>query len=180
MIRAFVAIDLPAGIKQRLSELQSGVPGARWTDADGMHVTLRFIGEVPESALEDIHHALTQIAAAPFELEIHGIGQFGQRARTRVLWAGVGRSEALTHLRQKVESAVVRAGQPPEDRRFTPHVTVARLQSGANVERILRFVQQHALLRAGPFTVDRFVLFESRLGSGGAKYTPLAEYPLHA
>jgi 2'-5' RNA ligase len=182
MIRAFAALDLPPSVKQTLCELQSGIPGARWIDPAGFHVTLRFLGETAEDVLEDVHHAFEAVDAPAFDLEIRGVGSFGQGARTRMLWAGVGASEPLAHLQRKVESAAVRAGLPAETRRFTPHVTLARLDASARAseERVRRFLEANAVFRAGPVRIDRFVLFESRLGHGGATYAPLGEYPLRS
>lgn len=180
MIRAFLALDLPPAVKQALAELQSGVPGARWSDPAGLHVTLRFLGEADEGTLEDLHDALSQVDAPAFELALRGVGSFGQGPRTRLLWAGLDPSEPLAHLQRKVESAAVRAGFPAEGRRFSPHVTLARLDAAARAseERVRRFLEANALFRAGPFAADRFVLFESRPGQGGAVYVPLADYPL--
>lgn len=178
MIRAFVALDLPPAVKATLADLRAGVPGARWTDPADLHLTLRFVGEVPEDRLEDVHHALDEIRAPAFDLTLEGVGQFGQGARSRLLWAGVAASPALAHLQAKVESAVVRAGEPAETRRFTPHVTLARLDRQAHADRLCRFVEANALLRAGPVPVDRFVLFESRPGAGRPHYLALQDYPL--
>ena len=89
----------------------------------------------------------------------------------------VERNDALVHLNQKVESALVRAGLPREERRYSPHVTLARLRD-APQERVGRFIQDRGLFRAGPIRVEHFTLFESRPGSGGPVYDPLREYPL--
>jgi RNA 2',3'-cyclic 3'-phosphodiesterase len=178
MIRAFVALDLPAPVKARLAELAGGVPGARWTDPADLHVTLRYVGEVPDDRLEEIHHRLDEIEAPGFDLSLAGVGLFGQGARARILWAGVERSDALAHLQRKVESAVVRAGEPAETRRYSPHVTLARLDRATNPERLRRFVEGNGLLRVGPVPVERFVLYESRPGAGRPHYLPLQDYPL--
>jgi len=142
-----------------------------------LHLTLRFIGEVENGMLPDIDAALGTVTAPAFDVVLDGIGQFGSRSRARVLWAGVERNEALMHLNQKVESALVRAGIPPEERRYSPHITLARLRD-APPERIGRFIQDRALFRAGPIRMEHFTLFESRLGHGGPVYEPLREYPL--
>ncbi len=178
MIRAFVALDLPPAVKASLADLQAGVPGARWTDPADLHLTLRFVGEVPEDRLEELHEALDEIRAPAFDLALEGVGQFGEGARARLLWAGVAPAPALSHLRAKVESAVVRAGEPPETRRFTPHVTLARLDRSVRPDRIGRFIEANAPWRAGPVRIDRFVLYESRPGSGRPHYRPLQDYPL--
>ena len=173
MLRLFVGIGLPPEVKLRLSLLCSGVPGAKWVDAGNLHVTLRFIGEVDEGAASDIDDALTQIRAPRFDLAIAGVGHFG----TRMLWAGVERNPALHHLYDKVESAIVRLGFEPEGRRYTPHVTLARLR-GAPDPRLQSFLSEHALFRAEPSAVDRFSLVASYPTKSGSLYEDQADYEL--
>lgn len=178
MLRLFVGLGLPDGVIARLSMMCSGVPGAHWTDPSNMHLTLRFIGEVEESAAEDIEALLAGIAAPAFSLELSGVNTFGEGTKARALWAAVQPSADLAHLQAKVESAVVRAGQPPEGRKFTPHVTLARLVK-PQPPRLMAFLEGNALFQAGPFRVDQFTLFESRLGKGSPVYIPLVDYPLN-
>ena len=177
MIRLFVALELPEAVRERLAGLGGGVPGARWTEPENLHLTVRFIGEVENGLLPDIDAALGSVSAPAFDLVLDGVGQFGSGSRSRVLWAGVERNDALVHLNQKVESALVRAGLPREERRYSPHVTLARLRD-APQERVGRFIEDRGLFRAGPIRVEHFTLFESRPGSGGPVYDPLREYPL--
>ncbi|UEM20478.1 RNA 2',3'-cyclic phosphodiesterase [Skermanella mucosa] len=177
MIRLFVALELPEAVRERLVGLGGGVPGARWTEPENLHLTVRFIGEVENGLLPDIDAALGSVSAPAFDLVLDGVGQFGSGSRARLLWAGVERNDALVHLNQKVESALVRAGLPREERRFSPHVTLARLRDTPQ-ERVGRFIQDRGLFRAGPIRVEHFTLFESRPGNGGPVYDPLREYPL--
>jgi 2'-5' RNA ligase len=177
MLRLFVAVELPALIRERLAILCGGVPGARWLAPETMHLTLRFIGEVPEGAFGDIDAALSDVHAPGFSLSLDGIGSFGNGGRPRVIWAGVSRNPALDHLHGKIESALVRAGLPPEGRKFTPHVTLARIKSGKS-GRVGEFVAAHNPFQAGPFQVTGFTLFSSFLSHSGAIHTPEAVYPL--
>jgi 2'-5' RNA ligase len=177
MMRLFVAIGVPDGLGHRLSILQSGQPGARWVAPENMHLTLRFIGEVPRDAAEDIDEALARIAAPGFDLQLHGVGTFGQGAKAHALWVGVTPSDPLSFLQAKIESAIVRAGLPAEGRKFTPHITLARFNH-ADPRRLQNFVEGNSLFHAGPWTVDHFTLYESRMGKGGSVYTPLADYEL--
>lgn len=177
MIRLFVGLALPDGVIARLSMLCAGVPGANWVEPANMHITLRFIGEVEESEAEEIDHMLSTVEAEAFSLELAGLGTFGEGHKTRALWAAVVPSPALLHLQAKVESAVVRAGLPPEGRKFTPHVTLARLDKPSPA-RLQSYIEGNNLFSAGPFAVEQFTLFESRLGTGGAVYIPQVEYPL--
>ena len=173
MLRLFVGIGLSPELRLRLSTLCVGVPGARWVDAGNLHVTLRFIGEVDEGAAADIDEALLQIRAQHFALTLAGVGHFGMR----MLWAGVERNPALNHLQEKVESAIVRLGFPPEGRRYAPHVTLARLKGVADA-RLHAFLAEHALFRAEPFPVDAFSLVASYLTKSGAIYEDQADYKL--
>lgn len=177
MIRLFVAVNFPEDVRERLAGLQGGVPGARWSEPDALHLTLRFIGEVPEDQAHDIDAALAEVQAPAFPLTLDGVGSFGHGRGARLLWAGVERSEALAHLAAKVESALVRTGLPAEERKFTPHVTLARLRD-ANADRVARFLSERSFFRAGPFLVDHVTLYRSHLGKGGSVYEPLASYPL--
>lgn len=177
MIRLFVALELPEAVRDRLTALSGGVPGARWTERENFHLTLRFIGEVENGLLGDIDGALAEVSAPGFDLFLDGIGRFGTGSRSRVLWAGVERNEALAHLNQKIERALVSIGLPAEERRYSPHVTLARLKD-APADRVGRFIADHGLFRAGPIPIRHFTLFESRPGRAGPVYRPLDDYPL--
>lgn len=180
MIRLFTALPLPESTRERLSMLQAGVPGARWIRPENLHVTLRFIGEVDEGIAADLDAALGRATAPGFELRLGGVGHFGPARKPHSLWAGVERCEALQFLHDKIDRAVVAAGLQPDDRKFRPHVTLARLRPDVRHERVGRWLEDHALFQAGPIKVDDFVLFRSHLGAEGSVYEPLAEYPLAA
>jgi RNA 2',3'-cyclic 3'-phosphodiesterase len=177
MPRLFVAIALPEGVRQHLGLLAGGVPGARWVDPENLHLTLRFIGEVDGGWADDIGAALGGVTAKPFDLTLAGIGHWGTRERATTLWAGVDKHPGLSHLHDKIESALVRLGLEPEGRKFAPHVTLARL-SGSPDSRVAKFIADHNLFRLPPFRVTSFTLFSSFLSRGGAIYTPEAEYAL--
>lgn len=177
MMRLFVALPLPVDVRARLGVLQSGLAGARWIDQDLMHVTLRFVGEVPERDADDIGDALSTIEMPAFDLVLNDVGYFERRGVAHTLWAGIGRSEALSRLHAKVEGAVVRSGRPRESRKFAPHVTIARLRD-VPVDRLGRWLEDLGPVSREPFTADRFVLYQSFRGHGGARYQPLADYQL--
>jgi len=176
MIRLFVALELPAKMRERLAALQGGVPGARWTTDEQMHLTLRFIGEVDENVAHDIDDALAGVRAPAFELELAGVGEFGGK-KPRALWAGVRANDALLHLQKKIETALQRIGLPPEERKFSAHVTLARMRTAPR-EKVVQFLTHHALFASAPFGVKEFVLFSSHLGSGGSVYHKERVYPL--
>lgn len=177
MPRLFVALPMPESVQDAVYGLDGPLPGARWVDPDALHLTLRFAGEVPGDVADEIDRGLALISCPAFELSLGGLGTFQTGERVRTLWLGVERSPPLARLQARVDSAVTRAGATPEHRRFTPHVTIARF-GGAPISAVAPFVQRHNLLRAGPITVDRFVLFSSRLGKTGPSYRAEAEYGL--
>jgi len=177
MIRLFVAIPLPETVRRRLAGLCSGVRDVRWVAEENLHLTLRFIGEVEEPQAVDIAAALHGVRGGPFPLALTGVGHFESGRRVRVLWAGVEPSAALTMLQERVESALRRAGVPPDSRRFTPHVSLARLKA-APPRRVGTWLEAHSLFRTEPFLVERFVLFESYLAHSGAIHSPLEIFAL--
>lgn len=177
MIRLFVGLDLPGSLRERLTTLVGGLPGARWVPAENYHLTLRFIGEVPSWRAEEVDHALGVLRARGFELTLAGLGVFEKAGRSSALWVGAERNPSLDHLRSKIETALQRAGLEPERRRFNPHVTLARVDAVAQ-ERLASYVQAHNLFRADPLPVEHFTLFSSRLGKEASVYTAEAEYEL--
>ncbi|MBT5571952.1 MAG: RNA 2',3'-cyclic phosphodiesterase [Alphaproteobacteria bacterium] len=177
MIRLFVAFDLPAELRVRLTGLRGQVPGARWIPAESMHLTLRYIGEVNEDVAEDVHDALGRVADDPFEIQVSGVGHFESRGQVRALWAGVTRNEALARFQARIETVCQRAGLAPESRRFHPHVTLARCRD-TSPARVAPFVAEHAGFQAPPFQVGSFVLYSSNLGRSGSSYIPEVTYPL--
>ncbi|MFT5540624.1 MAG: 2'-5' RNA ligase [Alphaproteobacteria bacterium] len=177
MIRLFCAAELPIEVRERLAGLAGGVPGARWTPMDNMHLTLCFIGNVPESDFPDINNALVRVRAQAFDLAIEGAGHFARGRVPSMLWAGVAHAPALDHLQEKVVVALERAGFDIDRRKYVPHVTLARLSRASNA-RVWEFEATHGLLKIDPFTVDHFTLFSSFLGHGGAIYRAEARYPL--
>lgn len=173
MLRLFVGIDLPPELKLRLSLLATGVPGAKWVDPGNYHLTVRFIGEVDEGQAADIDTALLQIRAPRFDLTLATVGHFG----LRMLWVGIERNPALQHLHEKIERALHRLGFAPEERRYTPHVTLARLK-GTHESKLHEYLSEHGLFRAPPFAVERFSLVASYLTKSGAIYEDQADYKL--
>ena len=178
MIRLFVALEIPPALRDRLVLLQGGVPGARWQTVEQLHLTLRFIGDVQESLAADIDDALAMIRVPAFTLELAGVGEFGGKL-PRAIWAGVRPNDDLMHLQRKIETAMQRLGLEAEERKYTPHVTLARLKNAPR-PKVMEFLAHQALFASGPFRVEQFALFSSHLGSGGAVYQVEREYPLDA
>ena len=177
MIRLFVALDLPEEIRDELSAMCGGIPGARWVPEENYHLTLRFIGEVPGWQAQEVDEALAGIRAPGFDLTLRGVGTFQKAGRIAALWAGVEKSEPLLFLQAKVETALQRIELEPERKRFAPHVTLARTERAAQ-DKCMAFVQAHNLFRAAPVPVEGFTLYSSRLGKEGAVYEREVEYGL--
>ena len=168
MIRLFVALALPDSVAERLRPLQAGVPGARWMERDQLHLTLRFIGEVDGRDASAIDDALAQVRSPRFTLELKGVGEFGGR-KPHALWAGVRGEAEVAHLQRKIESALQRVGLPPEERKFKPHVTLARLRA-TPAGRVMDYLADHGLFASGPFDVNTFVLYSSNPTPNGSLY----------
>ena len=169
MIRLFVALELPGTVTDGLGALCAGVPGARWIEPENMHLTLRFLGEIDEARYEDVVEALDGVRAPVFELTLESIGTFSQGQIPHRLWVGVRRSDELMQLQAKIERALVRAGFEPERRRYTPHVSLARLRD-APLDRLGDFMRRHEPFRMPSFPVEHFALFSSHLSKGNADY----------
>lgn len=177
MIRLFVALPIPNAVGAALTNLQNGLPGARWSAPENFHLTLRFLGEVDHDLGEDVAHGLGRIDAPSFAAELFDLGWFGTKRRPSAVYAQARKCEGLLHLQRKVESVSVRCGLRPESRKYHPHVTLARLKT-TSIDGVERYVHERRL--AGPlhFEVDRFVLYSSFLSHSGPIYTEEASYPL--
>jgi len=175
-MRLFVALSLPQDLRDQLSDIATGVPGADWTPPENYHLTLRFIGELARHEAEEIDLALATVRIPAFTLALQGVGTTEKGGRAQ-LWAGVDRNAALSHLQGKIETALQRAGLPPERRRFMPHVTLGRLERAAD-PRLGAWVQARNLFRSLPFQVGSFALFSSLLGHGHPEYMMEVEYEL--
>jgi len=177
-MRLFVGIALPEDVRFQLSLLCSGLPNVRWVPPENLHVTLRFIGEVDGGVSQDIDASLAGVRAPGFSLGLGGVGHFGNGGNVRVIWAGVEKSPALRHLHDKIESAVVRAGLPPDGQKFNPHITLARPKSAPPTAKLQEYLAYNNLFRTTPFEVTHFTLFQSFTGGEGSIYRAERSYEL--
>jgi 2'-5' RNA ligase len=174
MARLFIAIRPPRAVRQALLDAMGGIDGARWQDDDQLHLTLAFAGEVDPGPADDLIAALAEVESAAFPLEVAGVGHFEHRGRPTAVWARVPPSDALAQLQHRVERACRRAGLDPERRAYRPHLTLARLPRSAGT--VGAWLAGHGTLRAGPWQVSGFTLYESHLRQEGALYQPLVDY----
>ena len=176
MPRLFTALEIPQSVSMSLSLLRGGLPGARWIDRENLHITLRFIGDIDHRTADEVVTALDRINRSQFELTLSGTGFFGNK-KPHSIWAGVQASPDLQALQAELERICQRLGLPADPRKFTPHVTLARLRN-ARVDDVVHYLQGRGNFFAGPFTVGRFVLMSSRDSVGGGPYVVEEEYPL--
>lgn len=182
-VRSFVALEIPSGIRAELGaaigRLRVELPRARWVRPEGVHLTLKFLGESQRGQLESLAGDLRARLAGrgPVPVELAGAGFFPGPARPRVAWIG-GRAEGATELAGAVDAAATELGWERERRPWSLHLTVARIDRPwprSAVERYLAWGEGMALPH---FECPEAVLFESRLGPGGAVYTALERFPL--
>ena len=130
MPRLFTGLEIPAEIGQTLSSLRGGLPGARWIDPENYHVTLRFIGDIDGISANEIASMLFRVNRKPFEVAVQGLSSFGGK-KPRAVVANIAPSRPLIELQAELERLMQRIGLDPEGRKFTPHVTLARLRDAA-------------------------------------------------
>jgi 2'-5' RNA ligase len=178
MPRLFTGLEIPGSLAESLSMLRGGLPGARWIDPEYYHLTLRFIGDVDDSLATDIAFMLGKVRRRSFELRLDGLSSFGGH-RPRAVVAAVKPSPSVMELQAEHERLMQRVGLDPEGRKYTPHVTLARLRDSSSYE-VAEYLSARAAFRSEPFEVSRFVLFSSRNSVGGGPYLVEAAYPLAA
>jgi 2'-5' RNA ligase len=177
MTRLFTGVELPAEVALGLAALRGGLPGARWIDPENYHLTLRFIGDVDEPTATEIMHVLSRVERRAFDVKLDGLDQFGGR-KPRAVFANAA-SASLLELQAEHERLLQRIGLEPDQRKYTPHVTLARLKE-SSARGVANYLSIRGAYRSAPFRVSRFVLFSSRASVGGGPYVVEAAYSLAA
>lgn len=179
-MRLFTAIELTPEILLRLERLLSALRREaliKWSPLDNLHVTTKFIGEWPESKLEELHNVLAAVAPREsFTLELSELGWFPNDRLPRVLWLGVHGNDALHRLAQETDRRLEPLGIKPEERRFSPHLTLARIKNPVPLGRLRQKVQELQPAAIGSVTVSHFSLFRSDPGSNASIYRKLRDY----
>jgi len=178
MPRIFTGLELPTDVAQSLATLRGGLPGARWIDPEDYHLTLRFIGDVDDTVAREVASLLGKVSRPPLELRFDGLSSFGGR-RPRAVIATLAQTPALMELQAEHERLIQRVGLEPEGRKFTPHVTLARLRDSSS-RQVADYLATRPFLQGPSFRVTRFVLFSARASVGGGPYVVEAAYPLAA
>jgi RNA 2',3'-cyclic 3'-phosphodiesterase len=175
MPRLFTGLEIPDAVAERLMTVRGGLSGARWITPDNYHITLRFIGDIDEATARDIYMILGRISRDPVTIQIEGITVFGGD-RPRALVAKVSPTPALMELQAEHERLIRRIGLPPEPRKYTPHVTLARLRDTSPFE-LANFLSVAGHLPPMTFVAEAFNVFSSRASTGGGPYVTEALYP---
>jgi 2'-5' RNA ligase len=185
--RTFVAIELPPSVRRFVGEMQDrlrpALPGVRWIAADNVHLTLKFLGDVPRTRIDAIRDRVARAArdAAPFALQARGAGVFPGLHRPRVLWLGViGQTDSLAVLAEKTDAALATLGFPKEKRSFRGHLTIGRFKGRVNPQQLREGIAALTEVASEAFPVRRVVVFRSVLKPTGAEYSPLAAVPVAA
>ena len=178
MLRLFTALPVPFDVAQTLQRRQTGLPGARWRPLEALHVTLAFYGAVSERQADDLAAELARVPGGAFEIELKGVGAFGDAHRSHTLWAGLEPNERLTVLAGRCRAAGERAGIRMEPRVYRPHLTLAYLKTQTNPDRVGAWITGHNLLHSPAIRIDRFGLYSSVLNEGGSHYQLEQDYPL--
>lgn len=178
MPRLFTALEVPRDAALSLSLLRGGLPGARWIDAENYHVTLRFIGDVDSHMADDVAYALDKVSRPSFSINLSSVSVFGSK-KPHSVFAGVAPSAELFQLQGEQERICQRLGLAPDPRKFTPHVTLARLKNPAP-EHLAHYLSARGGFAAMPFKVARFVLMSSKDSVGGGPYIVEETYALRS
>ena len=177
MIRLFIAVDIPDDIRILICNMGGTIPGARAVPTDQLHLTLKFLGDTDPGLLPDIRESLATIACAPFTMCLKGVGHFPPRGTPRVLWAGIEPAGEVIALRNQVEKTLAAIGIARDSRKFSAHVTLARLKDSP-LNRVTRFLAGNSLFETPGFTVNEFHLYSSSLSTRGAVHTVQGTFSL--
>lgn len=179
-MRIFIALDIPAEVRARIAEYagraRALAPEARWARLEGLHVTLKFVGQSSDEMAERMKRALAAIKAGPFQVKFEGVGFFPNPKGARVFWAGVDGGEALPRLAASVDAALEKLGIAREEKAYHPHLTLAR--AGPHPLRELQPLLDKGPARFGTMTAREFFMYHSQPQRGGSKYTKLERFGL--
>lgn len=194
-MRIFIALDIDSAIRDKIREfmgkIRGNAPHVRWVTEQSLHITLKFIGEKPDSGVKQVEQALSSIQAEQFQLSFGTTGFFPTAKAARVFWIGIDAEPGLVHLVQTIEASLATLGIPKEAREFSPHLTLARSRGGSGAPawrkgdtpnrqfaQLQTYLESHPALDFGSMITRDFFLYQSHLSSKGARYTKIAQYQL--
>lgn len=183
-MRTFIAIELPERIKKKIEELQALLKKTNafvsWVKPENIHVTLKFLGEVPEDKINEVFSATGKAleGSKKFTMSLKGMGVFPDFRRPRVIWIGAGSGEKeLCNLANKIEEEMEKMGFPKEERKFSAHFTIGRVKSPKNIDSLMELVKSTDF-STEEIEVNEVVVMKSQLHPAGAIYTPLKKMTL--
>lgn len=176
MPRLFAALELPDDLAQELALLRGGLFGARWIEESDLHLTLRFIGDIDARLAAEIEDELADIRKPAFPVTLERLDWFGGD-RPRAIIVKAKASPELVALQAKIETVMRRLGAPPEPRKFSPHVALARLR-GTSAAAVADYLSARSYFASTQFVADRFALFSARESVGGGPYLVERAFPL--
>jgi 2'-5' RNA ligase len=180
-MRVFIAVDVPNEIRQALGDVQRALrplsSSAKWVAPESIHITLRFLGEVPDKRIDDINAELTGLTWKPFTVTVRSVGFFPGTRSPRVLWAGM-EAPTMEGLAEQLDARMERLGFEKEKRAFRPHITLARAKNTRIDSALVSAAAKYEEHDFGSFAVDRVFLFKSTLKPSGAVYEKLNEFVL--
>jgi 2'-5' RNA ligase len=183
-MRTFIAIDLApelrAALENLVARLKATGADVRWVGPKGMHLTLKFLGEVERDEAKGLAGALGPIVSKyrRFPLVLRGTGRFPPQRAPRVLWVGFEPEDSLMALQRDIDAGLAALGYPAEDRRFHPHLTLGRVKSATRLGGALAELEKRREEVFGRMTVEKIILYESLLNPAGAEYKPVQEFDL--
>jgi 2'-5' RNA ligase len=187
MIRSFIAIDLPKETRKHLQQIQEELKkcgaGVRWVRPGSIHLTLKFLGDVPSGQVENIARAVAQEVRQepPLTLGAAGLGAFPSRRRPRVIWIGMeGEVQRLSRIQARIENALEPLGFIREKRPFRPHLTIGRIKHRRGLQTLIDAMATLDMPQFNSFDADEIILYKSDLRPTGAIYTKLHRIPLAA
>lgn len=184
-MRAFIAVELSETARGAVARLQDALRPAgadvKWVEPQNLHLTLKFLGEAEEPRLPELTQVLESAAShlSPFTFSLEGVGAFPRLEYPRIVWTGIQEGkESLVALANQLEEACGRCGFSPEERPFSPHLTIGRVRSGKRLAFLVQQLRETTFQTAAPVPAEKIVLFQSILSPRGATYSPLREIPL--
>lgn len=188
-LRLFIAIPLPEAVQREFAVIQERLrrslrsqADVKWVEPEHIHLTLKFLGHVEEDAVTPLEQTLDRLASegGPFTLHCAGVGAFPSARSPRVIWVGVDQGgEEAARLAARVDEALEPLGFAPEERAFTPHLTLGRVRSSSRLTSLVKLLEAESFSSGMPFAADRVVLFQSTLTPQGPVYTALHTSPFH-
>lgn len=180
-MRLFVALDLNESVRDAIAQfsdkLRAAFPAARWVRPEGIHVTLKFIGEIDDPLVPRIRMALSEVrSSAPVEMIFRGVGFFPNEKRPRVFWVGIDASHNLAEIAADVENRLAPLGITPESRAFRPHITLARIDEARGLEKLHTSVRDAGAVQFGAVRTSELHLYRSELVRGGSRYTRVESF----